>query len=73
MRKKFTWLFALQILLLAPLQAQPVDPDFMRSTGKIYVVVAVIVAIFLGIVLFLIYLDRKLTKLENQISNHDQA
>ena len=42
------------------------DPDFMRSTGKIYVVVAVIVAIFIGLVFFLIYLDRRLTKLENQ-------
>lgn len=40
----------------------------MRSTGKIYVVVAVIAAIFVGIVLFLAYLDRKLTKLENQIN-----
>jgi CcmD family protein len=41
----------------------------MRSSGKIYVVVAVIVAIFIGIVAFLMYLDRKLTKLENQINN----
>lgn len=47
------------------------DADFMRSTGKIYVVVAVIAAIFLGIVLFLIFLDRKLTKLENQIKEND--
>ena len=43
----------------------------MRSIGKIYVVVAVIIAIFVGIVLFLIYLDRKLTKLEDQINEHD--
>jgi len=42
------------------------DPDFMRSTGKIYVVVAVIVAVFIGLVFFLLYLDRRLTKLENQ-------
>lgn len=42
------------------------DSDFMRSTGKIYVVVAVIIAVFIGLVLFLIYLDRRLTKLENQ-------
>lgn len=43
----------------------------MRSIGKIYVVVAVILAIFAGIVVFLIYLDRKLTKLENQIRDHE--
>jgi CcmD family protein len=47
---------------------QESSADFMRSTGKIYVVVAVIAAIFVGIVLFLAYLDRKLTKLENQIN-----
>ena len=45
--------------------------DFMRSIGKIYAVVAVILAIFIGIVVFLMYLDRKLTKLENQINNDD--
>lgn len=43
----------------------------MRSTGKIYVVVAVIVAIFIGLVFFLLYLDRRLTKLEDQIIEHE--
>ncbi len=60
---------ALLFLLLSPftfLMAQE-DADFMRSMGKMYVVVAVIAAIFIGIVVFLVYLDRKLTKLENQI------
>ena len=40
--------------------------DFMRETGKINVVVAVILVIFLGIVVYLIRLERKLTKLEHQ-------
>lgn len=53
------------------LYGQEETADFMRSTGKIYVVVAVIAAIFIGIILFLIYLDRKLTKLENQINDND--
>ena len=43
----------------------------MRSMGKMYVVVAVIAVLFIGIVIFLIYLDRKLTKLEDQIKNHE--
>ncbi|MBV6427410.1 MAG: hypothetical protein KIPDCIKN_01928 [Haliscomenobacter sp.] len=43
----------------------------MQSVGKIYVAVGVILAIFAVIVLFLIYLDRKLTKLENQIKDHE--
>ena len=38
--------------------------DTMRSNGKIYVVVAIIIAIFAGIIFYLIRLDRKLTKLE---------
>jgi CcmD family protein len=47
------------------------DTDFMRSMGKMYVVVAVILAIFIGIIIYLIRLDRKLTKLEDQIKNHE--
>jgi hypothetical protein len=36
----------------------------MRSDGRIYVVVAVMVTILLGLVLYLIRLDRKMSKLE---------
>lgn len=39
--------------------------DTMRSNGKIYVVVAVVLTIFAGIILYLVRLDRKITKLEN--------
>jgi CcmD family protein len=38
--------------------------DALRQNGKIYVVVAVILAIFLGIIIYLIRLDRKISKLE---------
>ena len=51
--------------------AQSGSDDFMRSVGKIYVVVAVIVAIFIGIVAFLIYMEKRLTKLENQIPDNE--
>ena len=45
--------------------------ELMRSNGKIYVVVAVLTAIFLGIIIYLIRLDRKLTKLERETKiNH---
>lgn len=45
--------------------------DEMRSNGKIYVVVAVLVTIFIGIVLYLVRLDRKLTRLEKETKiNH---
>lgn len=50
------------------LAAQSTAPvDFMRSIGKMYVVVGVIVIVFLGLVGWLVYLDRRLTKLEDQI------
>lgn len=68
---KTTILTSILLLFSTILMGQSDSPDFMRSIGKIYVVVAVIIAIFLGIVLFLIYLDRKLTKLENQIKDND--
>jgi CcmD family protein len=41
--------------------------DIMRRDGKIYVVVAVILVIFIGIVLYLVRLDRKISKLEKNI------
>lgn len=43
----------------------PQNPkDFMRSNGKIYVVVAVIVTILVGIFIYLLNLDKKIKKLE---------
>ena len=43
----------------------------MKSNGKIYVVVAVLVTIFIGILLYLVRLDRKITKLERETKlNH---
>jgi hypothetical protein len=41
--------------------------DKMRANGKIYVVVAVILTIFAGIVIYLIRLDRKMSRLEKNI------
>ena len=38
--------------------------DVMKDNGKIYVVIAVMLTILAGLVLYLIRLDRKLSKLE---------
>ena len=38
--------------------------DVMRSNGRIYVVVAVILTILIGLVLYLLRLDRKISKME---------
>jgi len=68
--KKFILTILTSIFLLTnELAAQSESTDFLHSTGKIYVVIAVIVAIFIGIIAFLIYLERKLTKLESLLED----
>lgn len=69
MKKVITVVLTSIFFMVNALHAQTENVDFMRSIGKIYVVVAVIVAIFVCLVLYLFYLDRKLTRLENQINN----
>ena len=46
--------------------AQTEMADTMRSNGKIYVVVTVLATIFAGIFAYLVYLDRKISKLEKE-------
>ena len=41
--------------------------DELYQSGKIYVVVTVLSVIFAGIVIYLILLDRKISKLEKEI------
>jgi len=43
--------------------------DQMRANGKIYVVVAVVLTIFAGIIIYLVRLDRKMTRLEKEKLN----
>lgn len=62
-------LLCLSLVLTAQSAAEP-PADFMRSTGKIYVVVAVIVVVFLGLAFYLWSTDRRLTELEKQIEDH---
>lgn len=40
--------------------------DLMRSNGKIYVVIAVMLTILLGLILYLVRIDRKITRLEKE-------
>lgn len=43
--------------------------DAMRSEGKIYVVVAIILVIFFGLIGFLLYTDRKVSNLEKRVND----
>lgn len=45
--------------------------DTMRSNGKIYVVVSILVVIFVGIAGFLFFMDRKITRLEKRLPKKD--
>lgn len=65
----FLILMGLFLMFSSPLHAESPAIDFLRSTGKIYSVIAVIVVILLGIGFFLYRMDNKLTKLENRINN----
>ncbi|ASU35358.1 hypothetical protein MuYL_3473 [Mucilaginibacter xinganensis] len=40
--------------------------DELRSSGKIYVVVTIIVIIFVGLALYLFSIDRRLKKIEKE-------
>jgi len=47
---------------------RPEMADAMRADGKIYVVVAVLLIIFTGIVVYLISIDRKANRLQNELN-----
>lgn len=66
MRKLF--LLTLSLLFSAfELMAQASDDNsVMVSNGKIYVVLAVCLTIFAGIVLYLVRIDRKISRLEKK-------
>lgn len=41
--------------------------DTMRSNGKIYVVVGVVMVIFAGLIVYTINIDRKISKIEREV------
>jgi CcmD family protein len=56
-------------MLTVIVHAQTNDADnagVMRSNGKIYVVVAIVVTILLGLFFYVFSLDRKISKLEKK-------
>lgn len=45
--------------------------DTLRSEGKIYVVVAIMLVIFIGLIAYLFLMDRKVSRLERKIFEKD--
>lgn len=67
-------LFVMTWMCIPSLRAQDMDvpmADAFRAEGKIYVVVAVMLVIFSGLVAYLVYVDRKVSKLEREIKDKD--
>ena len=63
---------AFTFLLSFASQAQNASPemaDVMRANGKIYVVVAVLLIIFVGMIVYLISLDKKANRLQNELND----
>lgn len=56
------------LLVAATSWAAGAEQDFFRATGKIYVVFAVILSIFVGIILLLVRIERRINRIENQIN-----
>lgn len=68
-RSRVFFTIILSVAISLPVAWAQGNRDFMRETGKINVVVGVILLIFIGIVLYLVRLERKLTKLEHQLND----
>ncbi len=66
---KKTILTALAFLIVTLVNAQSDKPemaDAMRANGKIYVVVVVCLIILIGLFLYVVRVDRKITRLEKE-------
>lgn len=62
-------LLSQQVMAQQPVTNGVEMADQLRADGKIWVVVAVIAAIFAGIVVYLIRLDRQIGKLEKEVKS----
>ena len=63
----FISLFFFQFLTFA--QVENPTSDVMRSYGKIYVVMAVCLTILVGLIVYVIATDRKISKLEKELNS----
>ena len=61
-------LFLLMILQTAHAEGDP-TPDFIRSIGKIYVVAGVCLIILITLFIYMIRLDRKISRIEKKKKN----
>ncbi len=69
---KFQKMFCVMLLAMVTIAAHAQETvnaenaDVMRSNGKIYVVMAVVLTVLLGLFFYVFNLDRKISKLEKK-------
>jgi hypothetical protein len=75
MKSLFKYLAVLAFIVSsqAALAQEPEMADVMRSEGKIYVVVGIILIVLSGLILYLFLQDRKINKLEEMINKKGQT
>lgn len=72
--KIFASITATFLMILASLPAQAAESwleETMYSSGKIYVVVVVVAVVLLGIFAYLLWMDKRLRKLEEENSQQE--
>ncbi len=78
MKKLYSYLFVFSTLLYSiALHAQTnkfinSPTDIMRSNGKILVVMAVVLVIVIGLLMYIIRLDKKISQLEKNKNHYDK-
>jgi len=65
---KYTLITFFAIVSLPALSQDVEMADTMRSEGKIYVVVAIILIVLTGLISYLFLLDRKVSKIEDKLN-----
>jgi len=76
MKRLINCILSLALLLISltgQAQSEVEMADGMRAEGKIYVVVAIILIVLAGLVVYLAMLDRKVKKLEDLLADKNPS
>lgn len=63
---KYSFLLLTSVMLSSQLMALDPEQGLMRSNGKIFVVMVVVLTILAGLFAYLINIDKKITRLEKE-------
>lgn len=67
--KKYIYLILLTIVSFSANAQDAEMADVMRSNGKIYVVLGIVLIVLGGLITYLFMLDRKITRIEGKLSS----